>query len=95
LDSPSSSPFSLEKSFIVLFDLAQNQLYSHSHVLAEFFHIDGLVCFFVKMLFDLAQQVTAMTGAFAGDPLNVFGVNAESVHPFLVLLLVRDFVRIF
>ena len=46
------------------------------------------------MLFDLAQQVSAMAGAFAGNPLNVFGVNTESVHTFLVLLLVFNFVRI-
>jgi len=61
---------------------------------AEFFHINGLVSFFVKVLFDFPERAAAMAGAFSGNPLNVFGVNAESVHICMVLVLISNFVGI-
>jgi len=35
-----------------------------------------------------------VTGAFSSNPLNVFGVNTESVHDSMVAVVVDTFVRI-
>jgi hypothetical protein len=56
-----------------------------AHVLAEFVEGDGLVLVFVEVLFDGTHNISALAFAFTGDLLDVFGVDAYSVHGLLGL----------
>ena len=56
-----------------------------AHVLAKFIEGDGLVFVFVEVLFNGTHNVSALSFAFAGYLLDVFGVDAYSVHGLLGL----------
>lgn len=58
------------------------------HVIAEFLDSYGLVFFFIVMFFDLAEYFSALSFASACYQVNVFGVNANSFHFGVGLLLV-------
>ncbi|WP_313806971.1 hypothetical protein [Flavobacterium sp.] len=51
-----------------------------AHVVAEFVDGDGLVFGFVVLFFDGGDDVAALTFAFSGDLLDVFGVDTDSLH---------------
>ncbi len=49
-----------------------------AHVGAEFFDGEELVVFFAQCGFDGVDQIPAVTLVFAGDALDIFGIDAET-----------------
>lgn len=56
----------------------------YAHVVAKLVDGDGLVFLLVVVFLDFGKEVTAVSFASPSDNLNVFGVNADSFHGFLV-----------
>ena len=72
-----------------------HRLQREAHVGAKLCHGDELVIGFLEVVSDFVDEVTAVALAFAGDALDVFGVNAEAdgfrLHDALVLIASQRF----
>ncbi|MDX2278099.1 MAG: hypothetical protein NW218_00865 [Saprospiraceae bacterium] len=62
--------------------MLDNHFRLQAHVLAELFNSNNLVLLLVEMVLDLLNKVSTIPVASACDYLNVFRINAQSIHYF-------------
>ena len=63
-------------------DLLGNRLRLQAHVLAKLINSNNLVLLLLEVVFNLLDEISSIPVASACDYLNVFRINAQSVHYF-------------